>query len=88
MASLRNDVVEHVVQRYGGTHDTTRQCTPPLHFTWVLHCPYRNALQHSLRWSHVAVDPLRHEQLQHFASQMWSVHPLVHFVQVALQSTM
>ena len=36
----------------------------------------------------VGMDPLRHEQLQHFASQMWSVHPLVHFVQVALQSTM
>jgi hypothetical protein len=76
-------------QAYGGTQLTTRQATPPLHLTCVLHCPYRNALQHTRRWSHVAVEPHVHEQLQHPLSQMWSPEqPEVQSRQVALQSVM
>jgi hypothetical protein len=45
-------------------------------------------LQQIRRWSHVAVDPVPHEQLQHLASHMLSLHPVVHFEQLALQSTM
>ena len=33
------EVVVQFAQRYGGTQLTTRQCTPPLHFTCVLHWP-------------------------------------------------
>ena len=88
MESLRNEVVEHFSHVYGAAQETTRQWTPPLHFTWVLHCPYRKALQHTLRWSHVAVEPLPHEQFQHFESQRWSEQPELHFVHLALQSTM
>ena len=32
-------VVEQLSHRYGGTQLTTRQATPPLHRTWVLHWP-------------------------------------------------
>jgi hypothetical protein len=88
VASLRKEVVEQFSHRYGGTHDTTRQWTPPLHFTCVLHCPYRKALQHTLRRSHVADDPVLHEQFQHLLSQMWSEQPVLHLVHLALQSTM
>jgi hypothetical protein len=33
------EVVVQLSQRYGGTQLTTRQCTPPLQETCVLHCP-------------------------------------------------
>jgi hypothetical protein len=84
-----SEVVVQLSHRYGATQLTTRQATPPLHRTCVLHCPYRKALQQWRRWSQVWVEPLPHEQLQHFLSQMWSpVQPLVQPLQVALQSTM
>jgi hypothetical protein len=74
---------------YGATQVTTRHATPPLHFTWVLHCPYRNPLQQCLRWSQVFVGPHEHEQLQQDRLQMWSSpQPEEHVEQVALQSTM
>jgi hypothetical protein len=74
---------------YGGTQLTTRQCTPPLHFTWVLHWPYRKALQQIRRWSQVAVEPVPQLQFQQPLSQMWSpLHPELHFEHEALQSTM
>jgi hypothetical protein len=53
-----------------------------------LHWPYRNALQQTRRWSHVAVDPDPHEQLQQRWSQMPSLHPVEHLEHDALQSTM
>jgi len=34
-----SEVVVQFVHRYGATQLTTRQATPPLHFTCVLHCP-------------------------------------------------
>jgi hypothetical protein len=46
-------------------------------------------LQHTRRWSHVAVDPDPHEQLQHPELHRFEEpHPVVHREQVALQSTM
>jgi hypothetical protein len=45
-------------------------------------------LQQLRRWSHVALEPVEHEQFQHLLSQMWSEQPEVHFVHLALQSTM
>ena len=34
-----SEVVVQFSHLYGATQLTTRQATPPLHFTWVLHCP-------------------------------------------------
>jgi hypothetical protein len=45
-------------------------------------------LQQTRRWSHVAVEPDPHEQLQHRESQMPSLQPLEHLEHDALQSTM
>jgi hypothetical protein len=45
-------------------------------------------LQHTRRWSQVAVDPDPQEQLQQRLSQIPSLHPVLHFEHEALQSTM
>jgi hypothetical protein len=88
MLSL-SEVVVQLSHLYGATQLTTRQATPPLQRTCVLHCPYRKALQQCRRWSHVRLDPVPHEQFQHFLSQMWSPEqPLLQSVHFALQSTM
>ena len=34
-----SEVVVQFAHLYGATQLTTRQATPPLHFTWVLHWP-------------------------------------------------
>src|SRR6476469_8002213 len=84
-----SDVVVQLAHLYGATQLTTRQATPPLQRTWVLHCPYRKALQQTRRWSHVDVDPHLHPQLQQPELQMLSPEqPDVHLEHEALQSTM
>ena len=56
--------------RYGGTQLTTRQATPPLHRTCVLHWPYRKPLQQTRRWSHWPAGPQVQEHDQHELLQM------------------
>jgi hypothetical protein len=45
---------------HGGAHEITRHTTAPTHRSWW-HCPYRNWLQHTSRWSH---EPLAQWQPQ------------------------
>src|SRR5438132_524001 len=37
---------------HGGRHDATRHTTGPTHASSWWHCPYRNWLQQTRRWSH------------------------------------
>jgi hypothetical protein len=63
----------------GGVHVTMRQATGPVQLISWWHCPYRKLLQHTRRWSHVAVPAQRHRQLTQPLLQKWPApHPQLH----------
>ena len=81
--------VEQASNFHGGVHDTTRHWTAPTCRTWVLHWPYRNPLQQTLRWSQLLDGPQVQLHDQHCGAQMPARLPgVLHREQVALQSTM
>jgi len=53
-ASVRLDAEQAGSHSQGGVHRMTRQTTGVTPPTSRWHCPYRNTLQQTRRWSHVA----------------------------------